>query len=62
MSSQDNEYPEEFLEACEEMSEAYDRFLETIVEEDEIGYCGFICDGECHTCKGAGSFDLTEEY
>jgi len=62
MSSSDDEYPEGFLEACEEISEAYDKFLQTIVEEDEIGFCGFPCDGECENCKGAGTFDSADEY
>jgi len=62
MSSQDDEYPEGFLEACEEISKDYDKFLETIVEEDEIGFCGYICDGKCEICKGAGTFDSADEY
>jgi len=61
MNSQDY-YSEEFLRACEEMSIAYDAFLETIIEEDEIGYCGFLCDGECQICKRSETFNLEDEY
>ena len=55
------EVSEEILQQLEEMSQAYDKYLESLDEEPEIGYCGFICDGGCNTCKGAGTFNLEDE-
>uniref|UniRef100_A0A6C0D7Y5 Uncharacterized protein n=1 Tax=viral metagenome TaxID=1070528 RepID=A0A6C0D7Y5_9ZZZZ len=45
------------------MSKQYDEILAIQAENPpQIGYCGFACDYECHTCYNVGSYDTANEY
>lgn len=54
---------DEFNQLMEEINAMYDYLDEVEVEDtqDQIGYCGFPCDGHCPTCGGAGTFDMDGE-
>jgi len=56
-------FSEEELDLIEMMSKQYDEILAIQAENPpQIGYCGFACDYECHTCYNVGSYDTANEY
>jgi len=69
MSNQDDMYSCEYtfsdeeLNQIEEISKQYDEMVQDELEHThpEIGYCGFICDGNCCECKDSGTYDTADE-